>query len=113
MAIIDRHDFNFPKDGFITFKGKEYKADYLIKFPTEKDEINLINCTCIFSILERTNFVFRQYVGARFFENLNNNNVTDSINGYLPELVFCFTHTDFPLDDFIKESNFNFFGQKL
>lgn len=51
MPLIYKKDSGFPdSDAIVTVRGKKYKADYLIKFPTEDDKINLDNCTCIFSI---------------------------------------------------------------
>lgn len=110
MAIINKFDNNFPNDGGVTFKGKFYKADFMIKFPVDNDDISLENCTCVFSILSRKNLFTRQYVGAKFYDLLTNENVTENINGYLPETVFCFTSTSFPLDDFLKEKDFKVFG---
>lgn len=90
----------------VTVEGSGYNPDFIINFPIEKDTINLDNCTCVFSILNRQNLAVRQYVGAEFFENLNNENIQKSINGYLPEAVFCFTQTSFPLDAFLNEQDF-------
>ena len=110
MPIIHKNHPEFPTENFVTVNHKQYQADYIIKFDVDKDNIDLKNCTCVFSILSRKDLATRQYVGAKFYENLTNENVTESINGYLPERVFCFTETDFPLDAFLKESNFKYFG---
>lgn len=110
MAIIDKFNNDFPTDGGVTFKGRFYNADFMIKFPVDKDNINLENCTCVFSILDRSNLFLRQYVGAKFYDLLTNENIIENINGYLPETVFCFTSTAFPLDAFLKEKDFKIFG---
>ena len=106
MSIINKFDNHFPNDGGVTFKDTFYKADFMIKFPVDNDEINLENCTCVFSILNRSNLLLRQYVGAKFYDLLTKENIIESVNGYLPETVFCFTSSDFPLSEFLDESNF-------
>ena len=113
MAIIDKSEFAFPTDGIVTFDNVEYIADKLILFPITNDEINLDNCTCLFSILERPirRDSRRQYVGAKFFKNLNNSNAQESINGYDPEHIFCFTKTEFPLRKFINKQDFKNFNE--
>jgi len=111
MSIIDKHNNNFPSDGGVTFDGNFYKADYIIKFPIYNDDINLDNCTCVFSILNRSNLYLRQYVGAKLYDNLNKDNIIESINGYLPETVFCFTDTYFPLSEFLEKSNFQHYSR--
>ena len=110
MAIIDKYDENFPSDGGVTFNGQFYKADFMIKFPIDNDEINLNNCTCVFSILNRSNLYLRQYVGAKFYTKLNKDNVIENINGFLPESVFCFTDTAFPLSEFLEKSSFQHYS---
>lgn len=110
MSVLNKNINQLPSDGGVTFKGKFYKVDYMITFPIDKDKINLDNCICVFSILNRVNPLLRKYVGGKFYENLNNENVIESINGYLPETVFCFTDSYFPLDEFLEENNFQYFG---
>lgn len=110
MAIIDKYNSNFLKDDGVTVKGRFFKADYKISFPIQNDDINIDNCTCIFSILDRGNPIFRKYVGGKFYENLNNGNIIENINGYLPETVYCFTDSSFPLKEFLDENNFKHFG---
>jgi len=112
MAVIDKTNFKYPTDGVVTFKDTQYIADKLILFPITKDIIDFDNCTCVFSILERPNLQMRQYVGAKFYENLNNENAIEEINGYLPEHIFCFIKTNFPLQDFIDDKNFKRFVPK-
>ncbi|KLT69911.1 hypothetical protein [Flavobacterium sp. ABG] len=102
---IRKKNYDYSTD-VVTVQGKGYNPDYIINFPIEKDEINLENCTCVFSIRNRNNLAVRQYVGAEFFENLNNENIQKEINGYLPEAVFCFTASFFPLEEFLKEKDF-------
>lgn len=109
MPIIHKSNPDFPTDSFITVNNKKYQADYVIKFDVNKDTINLDNCICVFSILSRKDSRTRQYVGAKFYENLTNDNVVESINGYLPEFAFCFTETAFPLDAFLGENTFDIF----
>ena len=107
MPIIHKNHPDFPTDSSsVTVKGVQYQADYLIKFHIDKDLINLKNCTCVFSIYSRDNYCIRKYVGAKFYKELNNETVSENINGYLPEFVFCYTETEFPLDDFLEEQGF-------
>lgn len=110
MAIIDKSDNTFPNDGGVTFKDIFYKADFIINFPVDNDEINLENCICVFSILNRSNPFIRQYVGGKFYDSLNRNNVSEKINGYLPESVYCFTKTHFPLSDFLEHNDFQYYS---
>ena len=112
MAIIDKSEFAFPTDGIVYFGNVEYVADKLILFPVTNDKINLDNCTCLFSIIERPvrPDSKRQYVGAKFFSNINNANAQESINGYQPEHIFCFTKTEFPLQKFIDKQDFKNFN---
>ncbi|MHC0440988.1 hypothetical protein [Flavobacterium sp. 3-210] len=105
MAIRTKRDLNYNDDS-VTVNNVKYLPDLLIKFPVDKDDINFENCTCIFSILDRDNLISRKYVGAVFFENLNNTNIEKTVNGYLPEYVFCFTDTKFPLEEFVEEQDF-------
>lgn len=113
MALINKSEFAFPTDGIVYFGNVEYVADNLILFPITNDEINLDNCTCLFSILERPvrRDSKRQYVGAKFFKNLNNANAQEFINGYQPEHIFCFTKTTFPLQEFIDKQSFRQFSE--
>ncbi|TKC08049.1 hypothetical protein FA048_12865 [Pedobacter polaris] len=104
MSIYYENEFP-AEQGIVTVKNRKYIADCIIKFPVDKDTININKCTCVFSILDRGKQLKRHYVGAEFFEKLNNENVVKSFNGYLPEFVFCFFKTDFPLQDFKGEKN--------
>jgi hypothetical protein len=109
MPIIHKSHSDFPTESFVTVDGKQYQADYIIKFDIDNDVIDLDNCKCVFSILNRKDLFTRQYVGAKFYEKLTNENVIEKINGYLPERVFCFTDTNFPLDKFLDENTFDVF----
>ncbi|SRX76269.1 hypothetical protein [Aequorivita antarctica] len=108
IPLFSKKDFSDS----ITVGGVPYNPDYLIQFPVDKDEINIKNCICVYSILDSTNSVFRKYVGAKFLKHLNSKNVGDKVNGFLPQNIYCFTDTYFPLDDFVKEQKFKFFGQE-
>ena len=110
MAITSKNDESFSSNNKIKFNGQIYKADFIIKFPVKNDDINLENCVCVFSILNRSNLLFRQYVGAKFYTNLTNDNVIENINGFLPESIFCFTDTDFPLSEFLAEHDFQHYN---
>ena len=110
MAITSKNDEGFSSDSKIKFNGQVYKADFIIKFPVNNDDINLENCVCVFSILNRSNLFFRQYVGAKFYAKLTNDNVIENINGFSPESVFCFTDTDFPLSEFLAEHDFQHYN---
>ncbi|MEN2402316.1 hypothetical protein GKZ90_0021180 [Flavobacterium sp. MC2016-06] len=105
MAIYTKN-YDYLSDP-ITVNGKEYVPDFIIAFPVDKDAVNLEKCTCVFTIRNSENLILRDYVGAEYFELLNNENIKKSINGYLPEHVNCFTETFFPLEDFLKEKGFN------
>lgn len=109
MPIIHKSHPDFPTESFVTVNNKKYQADYIIKFDVDKDNINIDNCKCVFSILSRKDLFTTQYVGAKFYEKLTNENVIERVNGYAPERVFCFKDTDFPLDKFLEENTFNVF----
>lgn len=111
MPIIDKSDENFPKSESVTVNGKPYKPDYCIKYPVDNDTIDIDNCICVFSIRNRDSPKIVKYVGATTYDKLTKDNVIKKVNGYLPDYVQCFTETEFPLDDFIKEQNFKYFGQ--
>lgn len=106
MSVIDKKEFKSPHQGVVSVNNKEYIADKVVLFPVVKEKINFDNCTCIFSILERPFMQKRQYIGAKFYENLNNENVIEEINGYLPECIFCFIDTYFPLEEFLNMNDF-------
>lgn len=105
MPIIHKSQPDFPLESFVTVSNQKYQSDYVIKFEVDNDIINLDNCICVFSILCRHDLGIRQYVGAKYYRKLTNDNVVERINGYLPEFAFCFTDTDFPLEIFLKEQN--------
>lgn len=108
MTLFSKKDFSDP----ITVDRISYNPDYLIQFPIDNDKVDIKNCICVYSILDSTNSIFRKYVGAKFLKSLDSKNIGDKIYGYLPQNIYCFTDTDFPLDDFVKEQNFKFFGQE-
>lgn len=105
MAKLNKQDLTLPSEG-VTFKNILYKANYIIELDKGNDLINISNCICVFSILSRKDFFTRQYVGAKFYNELTNENVMEEINGYLPERVFCFLDGTFPLSDFITKNDF-------
>lgn len=112
MPLFNKLDKIFPKSESVTVNGNSYSPDYIIDLPLDEDDkIDIENCNCVFSTKNPNSPLFRKYVGAKFFKKFVNNNVLEKVNGYLPESVFCFQETDFPLDDFIKEQNFKYFGE--
>lgn len=110
MSIINKNDPDFPKNEYITVNGKKYKPDTLIDLRSEVEKTNIKNCTCVFSILDRDNLLLRKYVGVKYYEKLTNDNIKEKINGYLPEHVFCFYETDFPIEEFKEEQDFKHFS---
>ena len=103
--LIDKDSPLYPSNGGVTVNKQVYKPDYLIELPTE-DSIDFKDCICVFSIIDRQQPPVRKYVGAKYFNELDNQRLHEPINGYLPEYVFCFTETSFPLEEFESEQNF-------
>jgi|26BtaG_2_1085354.scaffolds.fasta_scaffold00262_10 hypothetical protein len=108
MSIYQKSDKNSPKLEPIAFKGKSYYPDYIIRLPLDKNsKINIDNCDCVFLIADANKPDFRKYVGARHFrKSKENEKIPETINGYNPQYIFCFTETPFPINAFIKEQDF-------
>lgn len=100
----------------VTVKGRQYNPNFIIDLRTlkdsEKDQIDYDNCICVFSILNRDNPVFRQYVAVEHFEKLDFDTIMKEFNGYLPETAFCFTSSYFPIEEFREEQDFKHFLQQ-
>ncbi|WP_445908808.1 hypothetical protein [Yeosuana sp.] len=109
MKIISKNDSNFPKGNYVIVDKKLYSPDYVINFEKGIDNINLKDCTCVFAIINRDNPTFIKFVGAKTYEELTSENIVEKINGYLPDIVLCFTKTNFPLDKFLEENPFDIF----
>lgn len=106
MKLYEKTKDNFDNVLFVKHDNVEYYPDYMISLTeTSTDLINLNNCICVFLVLN-SSFGNYEIVGAKHFENLDNENILELINGYLPSRVYCYTETIFPLESFLASKKF-------